>query len=77
MGKKIIFNIILNLILIISVVVGVYFFKLSNYLIPIVCLAAFGLTLFYKLKLIKQIRLDIQAKSLERKKNISTPNKSK
>ncbi|TAE35287.1 MAG: hypothetical protein EAY66_09330 [Sphingobacteriales bacterium] len=61
----------LNLIIIISVVVGVYFFKRANYLIPIVCLAAFGLTVFYKLKLIKQIKKDMEAKAIERSKQAS------
>ncbi len=65
MGKKFIFNIVLNLIIILAVVVGTYFFKRQNYLIPIVCLAAFGLTIFYKLKLIKQIKIDMKAKALE------------
>ncbi len=67
-GKKFIFNIILNLILILAVVVGTYFFKRQNYLIPIVCLAAFGLTIFYKLKLIKRIKIDMKAKALENSK---------
>jgi sugar phosphate permease len=71
MGKKFIFNIILNLIIILSVVVGSYFFKRENYLIPIVCLAAFGLTVFYKLKLIKQIKIDMKAKALENTKTLS------
>lgn len=68
MGKKFIFNIILNLIIIISVVVGTYFFKRENYLIPLVCAAAFGLTVFYKLKLIKQIKADMKQRALENTK---------
>jgi peptidoglycan biosynthesis protein MviN/MurJ (putative lipid II flippase) len=71
MGKKFIFNIVLNLIIILTVVVGSYFFKHQNYLMPIVCLAAFGLTIFYKLKLIKQIKLDIKAKASENTKLLS------
>lgn len=65
MGKKFIFNIVLNLIIILSVVVGAYFFKRENYLVPIVCAAAFGLTISYKLKLIKQIKQDMKARALE------------
>lgn len=71
MGKKIIFNIVLNLIIIITVVVGVYFFKRENYLVPLMCLAAFGLTIFYKLKLIKHIKQEMKSKALESSKQAS------
>ena len=48
---------------------GAYFFKRENYLVPIVCAAAFGLTIFYKLKLIKKIKEDMKLRALE---NINT-----
>jgi hypothetical protein len=66
MGKKIIFNLMLNLIIIISVIVGAYYFKRQNYLMPLVCAAAFGLTVFYKLKLLRQVKIEMKAKALER-----------
>jgi hypothetical protein len=67
MAKKIIFNVLLNLIIIFSVLFSAYFFKKGNYLMPIVGIAAFGLTIFYKLKLMKQVRAEMQSKTTDKK----------
>ena len=63
MGKHIAFSVILNVLIFASVMIGYYFFKLDNYLIPIVCLASFGLSVFYKLKHIKIVRTEMQQKA--------------
>lgn len=65
MGKHIAFSVILNILIFASLMVGYYFFKLDNYLIPIVCVAAFGLSVFYKLKHIKIVRTEMQQKAEE------------
>lgn len=63
MLKKIIFNVLLNLIIIGSVIVGSMFYKEGNYLVPIACAAAFCLTVYYKIKLSKQIRQEMRLKA--------------
>jgi len=64
-GKHIAFSVILNMLIFASVMIGYYFFKRDNYLIPIVCLASFGLSVFYKLKHIKIVRVEMQQKAEE------------
>jgi hypothetical protein len=63
MGKHIAFSIILNILIFASLLVGYYFFKLENYLIPIVCLASFSLSVYYKLKHLKIVRAEMQQKA--------------
>lgn len=63
MFKKIIFNVLLNLIIISSVMVGYSFYKAGNNLMPIVCAAAFGLTVYYKIKLSKQVRQEMKLRA--------------
>ena len=65
MIKKVAFNVILNLLIICSLVVAIMAFKAGNYFIPILCIAAFGLSLFYKLKLMKQVREEMKVKAEE------------
>jgi hypothetical protein len=64
-GKHIAFSVILNMLILASAMIGYYFFKLDNYLIPIVCLASFGLSIYYKLKHIKIVRAEMQQKAEE------------
>ena len=56
MVKHIIFSTILNVLLIASVIIGFYGYKAGNNFIPIVCMAAFGLTIYYKIKHTKTVR---------------------
>mgnify|MGYP003576528363 CR=1 FL=1 len=63
MVKKVIFNVLLNVLLIACVVLGSMGYKAGNYFVPILCAAAFGLTLFYKIKLSKQVREEMKAKA--------------
>ncbi|MBC7653436.1 MAG: hypothetical protein H7098_03060 [Oligoflexus sp.] len=63
MGKHIIFSVILNILLIVSAVVGYYGFKLDNYFIVILCAAAFGLTVFYKIKHTKIVQQEMKQKA--------------
>lgn len=73
MYKKVIFNVLLNLIIISSVMIGASFYKAGNNLVPIVCAAAFGLTIFYKIKLSKQVRQEMKLKAEQKiKKNAVT-----
>jgi hypothetical protein len=65
MGKHIIFSVVLNVLIISSVVVGIYGFKMDNYFIPILCAASFGLSVNYKLKHIKTVRTEMQLKAEE------------
>ena len=60
MVKHIIFSTILNILLIASIIVGFYGYKADNKFIPIVCIAAFGLTLFYKIKHTKTVREEMK-----------------
>ncbi len=69
MGKKILFNVLLNVLLIACVIVGGDAYRKGNYFLPLVCAAAFCLTIFYKIKLSKQIRNEMKARAEE---NIST-----
>lgn len=63
MIKQVIFNTILNILLFASVLIGFYGFQKGNYFIPILCAAAFGLTLFYKIRYIKQVREEMRVKA--------------
>lgn len=63
MGKHIAFSIILNILIFASVMIGYYFFKLDNYLVPIVCLGSFSLSVYYKLKHLKIVRVEMQQKA--------------
>ena len=63
MLKQIIFNTILNILLIASVLIGIYGYQNGNYFILILCAAAFGLTMFYKIKYIKQVREEMRLKA--------------
>ena len=66
MGKHIIFSVILNILIIASLIIGIYGFKMGNYFITILCTAAFGLTIFYKFKHIKVVRGEMQIKASEK-----------
>lgn len=63
MLKQVIFNTILNILIIASVLIGIYGYQNGNYFILILCAAAFGLTMFYKIKYIKQVREEIRLKA--------------
>ena len=63
MLKQVIFNTILNILIIASVLIGYFGFQKGNYFIPILCVAAFGLTLFYKIRYIKQVREEMRLKA--------------
>jgi hypothetical protein len=63
MVKHIIFSVLLNVLIIASLIVGIYGFKMDNYFIPILCAASFGLSLHYKLKHIKIVRAEMQLKA--------------
>lgn len=63
MLKQVIFNTILNILIIASVLIGIFGYQKGNYFIPILCAAAFGLTLFYKIKYIKQVREEMRLKA--------------
>jgi hypothetical protein len=63
MIKQIIFNTILNILIIASVIIGIYGFQNRNYFILILCVASFGLTLFYKIRYIKQVQEEMRLKS--------------
>ncbi|MBK0384286.1 hypothetical protein I5M32_15060 [Pedobacter sp. SD-b] len=60
MGKHIVFSVILNILLIASVIIGYYGVKHHNYFIVILCAAAFGLTLFYKIKHTKSVQTELK-----------------
>lgn len=63
MGKHIIFSTVLNILLIVSVIIGYYGFKLDNFFIVILCAAAFGLTVFYKIKHTKIVQEEMKKKA--------------
>ena len=63
MVKQVIFNTILNILIISSLLIGIYGYQNGNYFILILCAAAFGLTLFYKIKYIKQVREEMRLKA--------------
>lgn len=65
MGKHIAFSVILNVLIIGSIAVGYYGFKMDNYFIPILCAAAFGLSVFYKIKHTKIVREEMKQKAEE------------
>jgi hypothetical protein len=60
MVKHIIFSTILNVLLIACIIIGFYGYKAGNNFIPIVCVAAFGLTLFYKIKHTKTVKQEMK-----------------
>jgi Na+/serine symporter len=60
MGKHIIFSTLLNILLIVSVIIGYYGFKMNNLFIVILCAAAFGLTVFYKIKHTKAVQKEMK-----------------
>jgi len=60
MGKKIIFNVILNLLILCSVVIAFYAYDKGNYFVPILCAASFGLSLYYKIRLMKEVRREMR-----------------
>lgn len=68
MGKHIAFSVILNVLIIGSIAVGYYGFMMGNYFIPILCAAAFGLSVFYKIKHTKIVREEMKQKAEERVK---------
>lgn len=76
MIKKVVFNVILNLLIICSLIVAVIAFRAGNYFVPILCVAAFGLSLFYKFKLMKQVREEMKAKAEENIKKKTSRKKS-
>lgn len=43
--------------------IGVFGYQKGNYFIPILCAAAFGLSLFYKIRYIKQVREEMRLKA--------------
>jgi len=65
MGRHIAFSVILNIMLITAVIVGYYGFNSGNHFIPILCAAAFGLTVFYKIKHTKIVREEMKQKAEE------------
>lgn len=77
MGKKVAYNVILNLLIIFSVIAGVKAYQLGNYFVPILCVASFGLSLFFKLKLMKDVRKEMKEKAAANLKNKSNPSKKK
>jgi uncharacterized membrane protein len=79
MVKQVIFNTILNILIIASVLIGIFGYQKGNYFIPILCTAAFGLTLFYKVRYIKQVREEMRLKavsSLKQKPKTKTKTKT-
>lgn len=77
MGKKVAFNVILNLLIIFSVIVGVKAYQLGNYFVPILCAASFSLSLFYKLKLMRDVRREMKEKAEENSRNKNNTSKNR
>jgi hypothetical protein len=65
MVKQIIYNTILNIFLVASVMIGIFAYQKGNYFVPILCASAFGLTLFYKIRYMKQVRQEMRLKAEE------------
>ncbi|MFC5285317.1 DUF6358 family protein [Pedobacter alpinus] len=63
MVKHIVFSTILNVLIIASVAIGYWGFNLGNLFIPILCAAAFGLSVFYKWKHLKVVREEMKLKA--------------
>jgi uncharacterized membrane protein len=64
MGKHILFSVILNILIIGSAAMGYYGYKAGNYyFIPLLCAAAFGLSVYYKIKHIKFVREEMKRKA--------------
>nr|WP_294898683.1 DUF6358 family protein [uncultured Pedobacter sp.] len=64
MGKHIIFSVILNVLIIGSAAVGYYGYKAGNYyFIPLLCAAAFGLSIYYKIKHTKFVQQEMKKKA--------------
>lgn len=68
MIKKVILNIVLTVLIMLSVIIGVAGYNAGNYLIPIACAAAFALSLYYKIKLTKTVRAEFKLKAEEQAK---------
>ncbi len=68
MFKKVFFNVLLNVLLIIAVMLFAYGLKQENYFLSIAALSVFGFTLFYKIKFIKRVRDEMQQLSVKDKK---------
>ncbi|ADY53466.1 hypothetical protein Pedsa_2927 [Pseudopedobacter saltans DSM 12145] len=77
MGKKVAFNVILNLLIIFSVIVGVKAYQLGNYFVPILCAASFSMCLYYKLKLMKDVRKEMKEKADSNLKNKNNTSQKK
>lgn len=56
MGKKFIFNILLNLGLIAMVITAVSSFKKEQYVVVIIALFVLAALIYFKIKLLKQVR---------------------
>ena len=64
MGKHIAFSVLLNILIIGSVAVGYYGYKAGNhYFIPLLCAAAFGLSVYYKIKHTMLVREEMKRKA--------------
>ncbi|WP_442794528.1 DUF6358 family protein [Pelobium manganitolerans] len=64
MFKHFLFSIVLNFLIIGSVIIGFYGYKAGNYyFIPLLCAAAFGLSVYYKIRHTKMVRDEIRKKS--------------
>lgn len=74
MLKHVLFSVILNVLIISSVAVGYYGYTKGNYFIPILCAAAFGLSIFYKIKHTKLVREEMKVKAME---NVKAKSKKK
>ncbi len=68
MAKKVFFNVLLNVILIVGIMLFAYGLRQENYFISIAALAVFGFTMFYKIKFIKQVRTEMRELSEKSKK---------
>ncbi|MDA9554715.1 DUF6358 family protein [Pelobium sp.] len=75
MGKHIIFSVVLNVLIISSALVGIYAYKLDNYFVPLLCVASFSLSLYYKFKHIKTVREEMKIRAEENIKKKSKKNK--
>lgn len=63
MVKHVVFGTILNVMIFASIIIGYYGLKMGNYFIPILCAAALGLTVFYKIKHTKSVREEMKQKA--------------
>lgn len=72
MGKKIVFNVILNLLILCSVFIAIYAYKKGNYFVPILCAASFALSVYYKVRLFKEVRKDMKETKSQKAKTGKT-----